>query len=282
MRRSSLLTLCLTMILGTLTAQKNTMTSLWRDSAIVIDGSPTDWEPVFRYYDSKSKLQYSVVNDSQYVYVCLKTTDEQAQMKIMRAGMSVWFDTTGKKKEVSGVHFPLKGEAKLEMHEEGDQETHRIRRERPDVKKMKRDFGMMMKEMRPEGLRGMPNDFTPIVIKNGLELAINWDKNDIFTYELKMPLALFYKEQLTPKDTLKPISLIVKVNAMEIPQLGSGSAMTDPGVTGAGGMGGGVGQNGMNGRQLHSGQNGPPPGFGVNNEMGQVDLLITKVYWAFK
>ena len=68
-------------------AQKMVLNSMWRDSVISIDGSLADWDQPFRYFDSKSKLQYSIVNDDKYIYISVKTNDDKAMMKVMRAGM---------------------------------------------------------------------------------------------------------------------------------------------------------------------------------------------------
>ena len=84
-------------------AQKFVLSSSWRDSVITIDGSAADWDQPYRYFDSKAKLQYSIVNDDKYIYISVRTNDDKAQMKIMRAGMDVWFDVTGKKKEMRVV-----------------------------------------------------------------------------------------------------------------------------------------------------------------------------------
>ena len=259
-------------------AQKNSMEALWRDSTIVIDGNAIDWEQPFRYYDSKSKLQYNVVNDASYIYICLKTADPATQMKIVRAGMDIWLDTSGKKKEVSGIHFPLRGDAKLETGPQDPDMPSPQHHERPEVKRLKRDFATTMREFRPQGLRSIPNDFTPMDNKYGIQLAVGWDKDDILTYELKLPFSTFFHDVLTGSDTLKQITLLVRVNGMEVPSATSNN--TNMGSPSAG-MGGGMnGQTGMNGGNQsafnRSTMSGPPPNYGATNEMGQSYQLMTK------
>ena len=266
-------------------AQKNTMDALWRDSTIVIDGIATDWQQPFRYYDSKSKLQYNVVNDDTAIYICLKTADPATQMKILRAGMDLWLDTTAKKKEVSGIHFPLRGDAKLEVgHQDPDMPSPQ-HHERPDVKRLKRDFATSMRELRPQGLRNIPNDFTPLDNQYGIQVAINWDNNDILTYELRLPFRAFYHPHLSPADTLQPITLLVKVNGMEVPASNTNNTnMGSPTTDMTGSMNG---QNGMNGNRQgggfnRSGNTGPPPGMGAGSEMAQSYQLMTKVKLAYR
>src|SRR5438876_522138 len=81
--------------------------NVWQSKPVTVDGNSKEWEIPLRFYDSKSKLQYIVTNDSSNMYVCIRVTDERLQAKIMNAGMSVWIDTTGKNKQQVGITFPL-------------------------------------------------------------------------------------------------------------------------------------------------------------------------------
>jgi len=255
-KRIVLLTLLYLFTISICHAQKFVLNSDWRDSVIVIDGSPMDWDQPFRYFDSKTKLQYSVVNDDKYIYVSVKTNDPKAQMKVMRAGMDVTFDVTGKKKDQATVHFPLKTNPKLDMNPD-PMETDQQIVEKPDVKKMKLDWDESTKEVRTQGLKNVPASFTVAdSSKYGIAVAINWDRYDAMTYELKVPFSAFYKDALTASDTLKPITIGIKAYAMDIPMVPTNAAAD---VTGA--PGGAMGSNGPN----NNGMSGPG---GMPNTMG--------------
>ena len=214
-------------------AQKNALSSLWRDSAIVVNGDPTDWDQPFRYYDSKAKIQYSVVNDTHDLYICLKTMDDKAQMKLLRTGTDIWLDASGKKKETSVIHFPLPNETKLEWVQDGN-EPEQQHLERPDLKKLKLDYSVSEKRMKLTGFKNIPGDIMEVENKYGIQLAIGWDKDDVLTYELKIPFSTFYKDVLTADDTLKPISIGVKVNGFDVPQQISNGSVADPSVSNSG------------------------------------------------
>lgn len=210
---SILLTLAATWV----PAQKYVLNSAWRDSAIVIDGSASDWEQPFPYFDSKTKLQYSVVNDAKYIYLSIKTNDDKAQMKIMRAGMDVWLDVTGKKKEVATIHCPLKNNSKLDVLNDPNEIDQQII-ERPDVKKMRLEWAESAKDVHTQGLRNVPAAFSAIdSVAHGMELAINWERDNTMTYELKVPFSAFFKDAIAAADTLKPITIGIKANAMDLP-----------------------------------------------------------------
>lgn len=219
-------------------AQKFILNSVWRDSVIVIDGNPSDWDQPFPYFDSKSKLQYSVVNDAKYLYISVKTNDDKAQMKIMRAGMDVSIDVAGKKKEVAVVHFPLKTNSKLDITNDpndGDQQVV----EKPDVKKMRMDWAESNKEVKTQGLKNVPASFSAADSGvHGIEVAINWERDNTMTYELKVPFSAFYKDVIDASDAVKPITITVKANAMDLPLIPTNANQDLTGITGQNGTGG--------------------------------------------
>lgn len=258
--------LILSMILiGSTYAQKYVLNSVWRDSSILIDGNPSDWELPYPYFDSKSKLQYSVVNDAKYIYVSIRTTDEKAQMKIMRAGMDVWFDITGKKKQVATVRFPLKTDTKLDMTPNPDDMEQQII-ERPDVRKMKADWSAAAKDIHTQGFKDIPASIAQAdSSKYGIQADINWDRSDVMTYELKVPFSAFYKDVLTASDTFHPITIGFKVYAMDLPLIATnpGADVTGGPASAASTMSNG-GPNGMN-----TGLNASMPNSMANNSRPQ-------------
>ena len=233
-KRISLFALLVLTTLSISYAQKMVLNSLWRDSVITVDGNLDDWDQPFRYFDSKSKLQYSIANDDKYIYVSVKTNDDKAQMKVMRAGMDVWFDVTGKKKDIATVHFPLKTDPKLDMINDPMAPDQQIV-ERPDIKKMKMDWNEANKEVHTQGFRNVPLKFTENdSVKYPIEVAVSWDRYDAMTYELRVPFSAFYKDSLVASDTLRPITIGIRANAMDLPMIPTNSAADVTGAAGGG------------------------------------------------
>ena len=52
-------------------------------------------------------LQYDVQSNAQYLYISVKVTSKVIQDQILRYGMGVHVDTTGKQKNYMGISFPL-------------------------------------------------------------------------------------------------------------------------------------------------------------------------------
>ncbi len=59
------------------------------------------------YYNSESKLRYSIEHDSANIYLYLSTSDFSSQVKILNFGLTVYIDETGKKKKEKYFTFPL-------------------------------------------------------------------------------------------------------------------------------------------------------------------------------
>lgn len=245
-------------------AQKFILNALWRDSVIVIDGDASDWSLPFPYFDSKSKLQYCIINDAKYIYLSVRTSDPKAQMKIMRAGMDVSFDAAGKKKEIGTVHFPLASNPKLDANPDITEVDQQVV-EKPDVKKLKMDWSTAPRVIHTQGLKNIPAVIPESdSAKYGLWAEINWDRDDVMTYELRLPFSAFYHDLGSASDASHPIAITIKAQGMDLPMIPTNTAAD---VSGMAGTGGGGMNNSMNGQG--QGMNGAMPNSMNNNSRPQ-------------
>lgn len=234
----AILSLCLTTHLGH--AQKIVLNSLWRDSNIVINGDPYDWQEPLSYYDSKAKIQYQVANDDTALYIILKTMDYKAQAKILRAGMDVVLDTMGKKKSAAVLLYPLPGETKLQWIAD-PAEPDRQELEHPDLKTLRSEYELSDKRIRYADMAGLPKTIELANTNSPIAVAISWDRDNILTYEARIPFRTFYHDKLTVADAKKVIGITVKVHAFDVPQPIQNGSMTDPSVSNSGMRGQGYG-----------------------------------------
>lgn len=70
------------------------------------DGSAADWPMPLRYTNSQYTLSYSITNDNRNIYVCIMTSDPEMRHRIMKAGMTVYFDPKGKQKKKMALVYP--------------------------------------------------------------------------------------------------------------------------------------------------------------------------------
>ena len=102
------------MLFNSCSSQQPVYKSLWQVKDFTSADNKELQEPL-RFYDKKSKLQYSITNDNKNMYICIKATDEQSQMKIIHAGMQINIDTTGKGGQQIGISFPIARKEKPKM-----------------------------------------------------------------------------------------------------------------------------------------------------------------------
>jgi uncharacterized membrane protein YgcG len=95
----------LTMVMG---CGMEEMYSVWCDRQITIDGldEGTEWENALHLV-AKGEITVGLLNDKRMLYLRLSTRNQAIQRQVLTAGLTVWFDETGGKEQIYGVHFPL-------------------------------------------------------------------------------------------------------------------------------------------------------------------------------
>ncbi len=82
------------------------LTSRWPEVTVPIDGRGTNWPDTLTVLDDK-KTHIGVLNDDDYLYFRLLTTNRVLEGQIIGQGLTVWFDPAGGKDQKFGVRFPL-------------------------------------------------------------------------------------------------------------------------------------------------------------------------------
>jgi hypothetical protein len=82
------------------------LASTWRDREITIDGLDDEWEGTMAYL-SDANIAVGLLNDDEYLYVCLATVDSRVVRQVVGSGLTIWFDAKGGKKRSLGINFPL-------------------------------------------------------------------------------------------------------------------------------------------------------------------------------
>jgi hypothetical protein len=225
-----------------------TFSGAWQATPVKVDARINDWDIPLRFYDDKTKLNYSVTNDANTIYLCMRAADPQVQTKITQAGMQVWIDTTGKKKHTIGISFPLPTGVKMQYGEQaGSDLSNPDMLGKQDRSKMRNDFLAANKEMQVTGFKPPLGGFIPLHSDSGINISMNWDSTNTLIYEAEIPFSTFYKKSLTSSDSMKVFNIGIFVNGVEVisPTSRRGGAGEGPG-----GMGGGFGGSGMGSGRL--------------------------------
>jgi hypothetical protein len=203
---------------------KDILLSAWRDRPIKIDGKYTDWGESTAYYDKNEKVVLNLVNDADYLYMCLISRNREIETKIMESGLTLWFDHEGGQKKEFGIRFPIglkhmgmsiDDEEKRDMTRDWqDQEDKSGLIDRERERLMDKDFNNRLENLErlqerleivkaEAGKRDSNKDKgiapgdsgmdKPVELsleeagKLGIEATVGRE-NDYFVYELKVPL----------------------------------------------------------------------------------------------
>ncbi|MDP4277639.1 MAG: hypothetical protein Q8914_08400, partial [Bacteroidota bacterium] len=262
-------------------------------------------------FDKNTGINFDVANDERQLYLILRIADNSLQQQILQNGLEIWINTAGKKKETTGVTFPLPmkradkatknnsgkmplgnpegSNAETDMPEGGPdgqgtpddrQQATATESDKTDHKRQQPDFGMIpQNELILSGF----------LIDNGKQSihgcpvrpAMSMDKSGCLIYELAIPFTTFFKEKLDASDqkTIFCIGFVVKAGASsgEKSDMSGGMGGPDGGMGGpmGGGPGGGMGGGPMGGGGM---MGGPMGGMDMNSNTTQ-SASSEKKYW---
>jgi hypothetical protein len=154
------------------------LNSKWRDREISIDGEQADWSGALRFLEDK-QASVGVLNDQDFLYLCLVSSNQGPVMQTVRSGFTVWFDAEGGKNKNFGIRFPL-----------GMQGGPMPMMDRSKLKEpeMPREFlDASLKEIEIVGPGKGQLNRAPDFENQGIQVKIV-ETHGRFVYELKVPL----------------------------------------------------------------------------------------------
>jgi hypothetical protein len=157
--------------------------SVWSERAVVVDGRYSEWTAPLQYFDRPS-MYMGFRNDRDNLYIMIKTVDRRAQIKVLRLGLTVWFDPPDPKGKVWGVHYPL-GMEHPGISIRGVEAPGELSDvQRKQVAEMLGGF-----EIREKGVEAGVRVRTQAADSSGygVQAAVR-DTSDVIVYELKVPL----------------------------------------------------------------------------------------------
>jgi hypothetical protein len=259
----------------------------WQAAKVTADGKIPEWSNPLRFYDDKSKINYTVANDRQNLYVCMKISDETSQIKILRGGMEFKIDTSGKKVFPITFIFPIANQQMIQR-KKNENQPEKNSGEKPDRSAIKQKLVSQAVDVQLIGFKPPLGGILPLYnTSSGISAGINIDNMGIMYYEAIIPFNTFYKNELSAADTNKVFNYEIKVNAPPAPPMHQGSESGGRGMggggMGGGGMRGGGGMGGMGGgggmRGGHGGGGGNSSG---NSEMYVTNKVNIKMKFSFK
>ncbi|MGD0710897.1 MAG: hypothetical protein ABR968_06910 [Bacteroidales bacterium] len=229
-------------------SHKGVYLNSWQNGDFKVPSKSETSEPL-SFYDAKSKLQYQVSNDFKNLYICLKATDQQSQMKIIRAGMTVGIDTLGKKSTQVEILFPFPAIYQKDNSSNTSTENKKDWHNKSDTGNQRKHFMSQYSEIHLSGFKPPINGVLPLHNVYGIYVNITWDSLNIMYYKAIIPFKTFFKDSLIASDSSRIFDFSVTVNGITMQHLEGGESGSHGGGMGGmhGGMHGGGGQYGSGG-----------------------------------
>lgn len=221
--------------------------SIWRDREVTVDGRHDDWLNALMYFE-KENISFGVLNDEDFMYICLITEDPMIRSQVMMQGLTLWFDPSGGKKKIFGIRFPT-GNPEGGMQQRGMQPREVRMKPRRDEQNPERRRQMPIREMTELEILGPGKDErTRMLVSEavGIDVSIR-PSSGMLVYELQVPLQPTEEfPYAIGAEAGRTIGMRLETPKMTGQYRGRGMAGGMPGG-GRGGMGGMPGGGGMRG-----------------------------------
>jgi hypothetical protein len=233
----------------------------YQDSPVTADGIPGEWKMPLRFTNSAYTMQYNVTNDDQNIYVAVSSLDDMTQLRILRSGMTIYFDPKGKKNRDISLHFPLrKAPDPNGYRSRGDGSTTYYQHQNNTQNRDSRKEELLLQSdlYNTTGFTGIENgQFGVADAKAPIHIGIKLNNQDsLLVYEVIVPIKNILGPDWAAKAAKKNFSVGVVLDA--VAGSGGGGAGRPGGFGGMRGMGmrgmGGGGMGGGGGRRYGGGQ----------------------------
>lgn len=241
--------------------KKITLNSVWRDRGVSIDGLNTEWQNAMTYIEGQDAA-VGLLNDEEFLYVCLVVNDSGLERQMRGRGLIVWLDSEGGKKKTFGIRYPMgmQGAGMPPMRMEDEQNRER----------MMEMFESSMSELEVLESGEDEGERMSMTEASGIDVHLSTITGS-FVYELKVPLL---RSEEYPYAVGAEKGALIGLG-FEIPEIDLDAMGDRMGGEMGGGMrgGGGRGGGGMRG----GGGRGPGGGPGAGARMG---MLSSFKVWA--
>jgi|EP01037_Dinobryon_pediforme_P015114 YD repeat-containing protein len=243
-------------------------------SHITIDGDIKEWGDSLRYYNAEKRINYSIANTKDTLYMAIRVNDRSEQMRILRAGITFSIDPKGKKKETYSITFPLnvaggapvadlkKDEAPVDVTQEDRDELMRARLTN-------------LRGIKVVGFKDIEGDMITTSNTYGFQTAVNYDDKGYLICEAAIPMSFFHADDLIKNEW----AFNFKINGLQRKSPGeNGGQEGQQGGRGGrgGGEGGGFGGGGGRGGRGGRGGSHNSEAFGP---AGQGEMFKSEDFW---
>lgn len=175
-----------------------------------LKGFPEDCSSFSKYVNKNSGITYYLSNDDKYLYLCLQTSDEMMQMKLIRVGMTLEFQIQKKTEKPAKLIFPA------DSHK--SQGAGLRPGQMPDINALKKAYLSRTNQFFAEGFEKTNGQLT-LKKTDGLAAKISGDSLSLY-YQIIIPVSELFGEDYSHVNLSRmEISMIATIEAFERPQI---------------------------------------------------------------
>jgi hypothetical protein len=172
--------ICFFLISLNLNAQKGKLyLSNWNENGTEATNIPSE-----KYsFSRKANLYYYISNDNANIYLGMKTDDREAQIRILKQGLTVWVNMDSKLAKKMGIHFPI-GSQNSEGHKRSNIPDENLKSEVNLVTQLSLANKIELIGFTNEELRRFPSE-NP----DNFRGSVSFDNTGTLHYKMTMPIA---------------------------------------------------------------------------------------------
>lgn len=210
----------------------------------IIDGNLSEWNQAKFETDKETQINFAFDHDLTNLYLAMKINSNPTQMKMMVQGMVLYLDKKGKKREGTGILFPVKqGRPQGNFSGTGDGKSSSLPSNPntpPDPKVLRENLARNMILLKTFGFDDKEDIMQLIDVPGSVNISYDWnDANEMFI-EYMVPISYLGKPAELAN---KPLGIGWKINGIEVSGAGfqTTNLVSRPliGGSGAGARGGG-------------------------------------------
>ncbi|MES2005066.1 MAG: hypothetical protein V4450_11125 [Bacteroidota bacterium] len=155
----------------------------------VTDGNLNEWRPDKFGTDNEPSVQFAVDHDATNIYIAMKVSGMPMQMKIVNGGMKLYLDKKGRKKEGTGIEFPIKKEGGEVTGRGGRPGGNAGEGGKPDPKQIKEKMAPSMLFLKTFGFDDQEDKTQLVIQEGGINIAFDWDEAGNMLIEYQVPVS---------------------------------------------------------------------------------------------
>ncbi len=192
----------------------------WQDNPEQTGSTPRQWIPDATT-DRAAAVSYAISNDDENVYFFMRTSDRANQMKMLRRGVVLSLDTTGRSEEHISIRYPYFEEdfqppaaSNRPADGTGTQQSARAVAVNESLDNMR--------QMHVAGFVDHPNGVIPSENPRGVRVRMRMDDDEQLYYWAIVPISAFLTKMEGQGDDSGKLALQVSLLGLEMPQMGAG------------------------------------------------------------